>query len=189
MQDIVAKEILGELLDILTDVPDDKKAKYTKLCTDVAKDAADLVLLDDNFSTLEKAIREGRRQFANIQRFVRYLLSSNAGEVVASRIDNLIHASANVEEAEREIKLWFRPTDIPPGMQAYPVAKSDAHYYFKGGSLLTTHEPGSSFLVAPGKVAWASDLDALRLLSRGQQASCSLEAVAAKYLINEQPEQ
>jgi nucleoside-diphosphate kinase len=113
----------------------------------------------------------------------------DAGEVVASRIDNLIHASANVEEAEREIKLWFRPTDIPPGMQAYPVAKSDAHYYFKGGSLLTTHEPGSSFLLAPGKVAWASDLDALRLLSRGRQASCSLEAVAAKYLINEQPEQ
>ena len=51
--------------------------------TDVARDASDLVLLDDDFATIVRAIGEGRRQFANVQKFVRYLLSSNAGEVIA----------------------------------------------------------------------------------------------------------
>ena len=36
-----------------------------------------------------------------------------------SRMDNLIHASANDSDAEREIKLWFKPNDIPPFMHAY----------------------------------------------------------------------
>ncbi|WP_237072641.1 cation-translocating P-type ATPase [Pseudaestuariivita rosea] len=58
--------------------------------TDVARDASDLILLDDNFATIVRAIGEGRRQFANVRKFVRYLLSSNAGEVVALVVNILV---------------------------------------------------------------------------------------------------
>lgn len=51
--------------------------------TDVAKGASDIVLTDDNFSSIINAVEEGRRQYDNIQKFVRYMLSCNAGEAVA----------------------------------------------------------------------------------------------------------
>lgn len=50
--------------------------------TDVTKQAADVVLLDDNFATLVGAVEQGRGVYANIRKFVRYLLSCNIGEVL-----------------------------------------------------------------------------------------------------------
>lgn len=65
--------------------------------TDVAKDAADMILLDDSFTTIAYAIREGRRVYRNIQKVIQFLLAGNIAEITTLLVATLINWDAPLQ--------------------------------------------------------------------------------------------
>jgi Ca2+-transporting ATPase len=80
--------------------------------TDVSKQAADVVLADDNFASIVAAVEEGRAIFANIRKFLRYLLSSNIGEVLTMFFGVLLADRIGLHDAGRGVVLPLVATQI-----------------------------------------------------------------------------
>lgn len=80
--------------------------------TDVSKEAADMVLADDNFASIVAAVEEGRSIFSNIRKFLRFLLSSNMGEVLTMFFGVLLAKVIGLHAEESAVVLPLLATQL-----------------------------------------------------------------------------
>jgi Ca2+-transporting ATPase len=138
--------------------------------TDVSKEAADMVLTDDNFASIVKAIEEGRGIYDNIRKYLIYLLSSNAGELLTMFAGVMFAGILGLTSAEPGLflpllaaqLLWINLiTDGPPALALGVDPKDPDVMYRKprgrGGGVLTgadwTYITGVGLVMMVGTVA------------------------------------
>ena len=105
-------------------------------------------------------------------------------------VDNVVHASENRAEAEREIKLWFEPGDFPDQHRFFDYVESEEFFYCAKGTgdgeyqLLSTEKPEGKCIIALGSLVWETDYKNL-LLYRDKKGSPTvpLKSIIAKYII------
>lgn len=84
--------------------------------TDVAKDAADMILTDDNFASIVSAIEEGRTVYSNLQKFLLYILTSNVPEAAPSVIFLLTRGLVPLPLTVMQILTVDLGTDLLPAL-------------------------------------------------------------------------
>ncbi len=151
--------------------------------TDVAKGAADMVLTDDNFATIEKAAREGRNIYQNIKKSVLFLLSSNFGEVLTMFVSIAAGLAAPLKAIHI---LWINLiTDSLPGLalgvdsgdpncMKVPPRDPKESLFAHGGIFITAFYGIAIGCLTLGAFLWAP----LQAIAQGGQ-SLSLSAIRA----------